>query len=347
MKKHDFGHVFSGRKIEMIVTLKKAILHIIAPGIDNSVYSEHELDLTDGITNAFIISHIEKMYDNPTLRTGTFSQNSGFKYLMCQYREGKESFADMSKSIAKKLSDGISQGEVCLPSDIIVCECVISERNVIAVLKCDNKSAISHRTNGSTNEIISFHALLPTATQKLGECAFIDLHDLSIKFKGKSVTIDGERLNLMSEVLLECDSELSVSEAFSKVQKLAKKVSEEYGGDTAETDARIKQAVKETPADEDTVSVGKITETVFGAAPAAKAEFSEKLKAAAVPQEIERVEYITKRANKKIKIVTDTGIEILMPSELYRDGENMVMNPNEDGTYTIEINNIREIENKS
>ena len=337
----------SGRKIEMIVTIKKAILHIIAPGIDNSLYSSSELDLTDGVTHAFIISHIEKMYDDPTLRTGTFSASSGFKYQMCQYREGKESFVEMSKAVAKKLSDGIAQGEVCLPSDIIVCECVISERDVIAVLKCDNKAVISHKTDGDKNEIVSYYSVLPTSTQKLGDCAFVDLRDLSIKFKGKSVTLDGERLNLMSEVLLECDSELSVSEAFSKVQKLAKKVSEEYGGDTAETDARIKQAVKETPADEDKVSLGKITETVFGAAPAAKAEFSEKLKAAAVPQEIEKVEYITKRANKKIKIVTDTGIEILMPSELYRDGENMVMNPNEDGTYTIEINNIREIENKS
>lgn len=331
----------------MIVTIKKAILHIIAPGIDNSVYSAEELDLTDGVTNAFIISHIEKMYDDPTLRTGTFSGSSGFKYLMCQYREGKESFTEMSKAIAKKLSDGISQGEVCLPSDIIVCECVISERDVIAVLKCDNRAVISHKTDGGKNEIVSYYSVLPTSTQKLGDCAFVDLQDLSIKFKGKTVTLDGERLNLMSEVLLECDSELSVSEAFSKVQKLAKKVSEEYGGDTAETDARIKQAVKETPADEDKVSIGKITETVFGAAPAAKAEFSEKIKQAAVPQEIEKVEYITKRANKKIKIVTDTGIEILMPSELYRDGENMIMNPNEDGTYTIEINNIREIENKS
>lgn len=331
----------------MIVTLKKAILHIIAPGIDNSLYSTEELDLTDGVTHAFIISHIEKMYEDPTLRTGTFSASSGFKYQMCQYREGKESFVEMSKAIAKKLSDGISQGEVCLPSDIIVCECVISERDVIAVLKCDNKAVISHKTDGDKNEIVSYYSVLPTSTQKLGDCAFVDLQDLSIKFKGKTVTLDGERLNLMSEVLLECDFELSVSEAFSKVQKLAKKVSEEYGGDTAETDARIKQAVKETPADEDKVSLGKITESVFGAAPAAKAEFSEKLKAAAVPQEIEKVEYITKRANKKIKIVTDTGIEILMPSELYRDGENMIMNPNEDGTYTIEINNIREIENKS
>ena len=331
----------------MIVTIKKAILHIIAPGIDNSLYSTEELDLTDGVTHAFIISHIEKMYDDPTLRTGTFSASSGFKYQMCRYREGKESFVEMSKAIAKKLSDGISQGEVCLPSDIIVCECVISERNVIAVLKCDNKAVISHKTDGDKNEIVSYYSVLPTSTQKLGDCAFVDLQDLSIKFKGKTVTLDGERLNLMSEVLLECDFELSVSEAFSKVQKLAKKVSEEYGGDTAETDARIKQAVKETPADEDKVSLGKITESVFGTAPAAKAEFSEKLKAAAVPQEIEKVEYITKRANKKIKIVTDTGIEILMPSELYRDGENMIMNPNEDGTYTIEINNIREIENKS
>ncbi len=335
----------------MIITLKKAILHIIAPGIDSSMYSATPLDLSDGATGAFIISHLEKLYDNATLRKGTFASNSGFKYHASQYKDGAVDFVEFSTIIAQKLQDGIAQSEIGLASDIIVCECIIKERRYIAVLKCDNKSGMSHRVitddDEVKNEIISFHAILPAATQKLSECAFVDIDDFTIRFKGKSVTVNGERLNLMSEVLLECDSELSVSETYSKVQNLAKKVSEEYGGDTVETDARIKQVVKEIPVDESKVEVSKITNAVFANAPAAKAEFEEKLKSASVPEAIERVEYITKKANKKIKILTDTEIEISMPAEFYKDGDNMEITRNGDGTVTIQLNNIREIINKS
>ena len=335
----------------MIITLNKAILHIIAPGIDTSMYSEAELDLSEGATGAFIIAHLEKLFDDATLRKGTFASNSGFKYHINEYKEGNTDFLEFSRTIAEKLQEGIAQGEIALASDIIVCECIIHERTYIAVLKCDNKSGISHKivrdNNEIKNEIISFHAILPPATQKLSECAFIELDGDELRFKGKNVTINGDRLNLMSEVLLECESELSVSETYSKVQTIAKKVSEEYGGDTVETDARIKKVVKETPIDEKAVEVSKITEAVFGAAPAARAEFEEKIRAAAVPETIERVEYITKKANKKIKIVTDNEIEILLPAEFYKDGDNMVINKNGDGTRTIEINNIREITNKS
>ena len=334
----------------MIITLKKAILHIIAPGIDTSMYSAKELDTSDASVDAFIISHLEKLYDNATLRKGEFSANSGFKYHIKQYKEGQTDFVEFSTVIAKKLQDGIAQSEIALASDIIVCECIIKERRYIAVLKCDNKSGMSHRvitdSDEVKNEIISFHAILPSATQKLSECAFVDIDDFSLQFKGKSVSLNGERLNLMSEVLLECESELSVSETYSKVQSIAKKVSEEYGADTVETDALIKQAVKETP-QEEKVEVKKISEAVFSAAPQAKAEFEEKLRAAAVPESIERVEYITKKANKKIKILTDTEIEISMPAEYYKDGDNMLITRGEDGTVSIQLNNIREIINKS
>lgn len=335
----------------MIVTIKKAILHIISPGIDSSMYSQSELDITDGATGAFIISHVEKMYDDAGLRTGTFSQNSGLKYHLRQYKSGETNFVELSTAIAQKLQEGIAQSEVGLCSDIIVCDSVIHERNHIIILKCDNKSGMSHRviSDGESlkTEIIGFHEILPSSTQKLSECAFIDLDDFTLRFKGKSVTLDGQRVNLMSDVLLECESELSVSETYSKVQSYAKKVSEDYGADTVETDARIKQVIKEAAIEEDKIDVARITESVFSTMPAAKAEFREKIKSANIPEEIEIVEYITKKANKKIKILTDNDMEILIPAEFYRDGENMIVEKNDDDTISIKLNNIRDIINKS
>ncbi len=334
----------------MIITLDKAIVHIIAPGIDTSVYSAKEIDTKDAGTVAFIISHIERLYHGANLRKGVFASNSGFKYHINEYKNERISFVEFSKAIAEKLQEGISQGEVALASDIIVSQCVIAERRYIVVLKCDNKSAMSHRVvaEGSDikNEIVHCHEILPSPTRSLGECAFIDLDDFSIRFKGKTVLVDGEKLNLMSDVLLECESEMSVSETYRKVQSIAKKVSENYGKDTVETDALIKKAVLEKP-EEETVEISDICETVFSSVPAAKAEFNENLRKSCVPETMEKVEYITKKANKKIKILTNTEIEISMPAEFYKDGDNVIITHEEDGTISIQLKNIREIINKS
>jgi len=335
----------------MIITLNKAIVHIIAPGIDTSMYSEAPLDLSDASVMAFILNHIEKVFDDPSMRPGTFSSNSGLKFHITEYIEERDDFVKLSTSIAQRLQEGISQAETSLPSDIIVCDCVIHERQVIAVLKCDNKTGHTHRVlqeDGMVkNEIINHYAILPPSSQKLAECAFIFADDLSIRFKGKSVTLDGERLNLISDVLLECESEISTKESFTKVEKAAKEVSEEYCGDTVAADAKLRKFIAESPIEEDSYEIEKIAEAVFEATPAAKAEFTQRMRDAEIPETIEKTDYIKKRAGKNIKIVTDTGIEISFPPEYYRDEENVSIINNDDGTVSIKINNVGSILNKS
>ena len=335
----------------MIITVNKAIVHIISPGIDNTIYSDCEIDLSEAPVSSYLIAHLEKMYEDPAMRTGEFSGNSGLKYHIAEYASGQTDFCELSENIAKRLQEGISQSEIALASDIIVCDCVIHERQMIAILKCDNKTGFTHRVvqaDGQIkNEIINYYAILPPVTQRLSDCAFIEVEDMSIKFKGKSVTLDGQKVNLMSDVLLECEYGISPKEALAKVQKTAKEVTEEYGGDTVAADVKIKQLIKNTPVDEDIVETEKIAEAVFEASPAAREEFIQKVREAEVPETIEKTDYVEKRIEKNIKIVTDTGIEISFPAEYYRDEENVNIINNDDGTISITINNISQILNKS
>lgn len=335
----------------MIITLNKAIVHIVAPGVETSMYSDKELDLTDASISSFILTRLEKMYTDPAMRSGEFSSNSGFRYHVSEYFAAKESFVEFSVNAAKRIQEGISQSESALASDIIVCDCIIHEKRNVVILKCDNKTGFTHRVSREDgavkNEIINYYSILPPATQRLSDCAFIDGEDFSIKFKGKSVTLDGQKMNLMSEVLLECNYGISTKESFSIIEKTAKAVTEEYGGDTVNTDAVIKRYIRNMPVDEDEVDTKAIADVVFETSPAAKDDFLEKTREAEVPEIIEKSEYIEKRAEKNIKIVTDTGIEISFPAEFYRDEENVSILNNDDGTISIQINNISQILNKS
>ncbi len=54
----------------------------------------------------------------------------------------------------------------------------------------------------------------------------------------------------------------------------------------------------------------------------------------------------TVRANKSHKIRTDTGIEIIVPSDFFNNSEYIEFISNEDGTISINIKNVGKIINR-
>ncbi|MCC8169912.1 MAG: nucleoid-associated protein, partial [Oscillospiraceae bacterium] len=239
----------------MIVSVKNAILHILDANSGMSVFSDAELDVSDASINNFITKHIEKTYEDAGLRKGEFTDNSGFKYHLKEYLNGETDLQHLSLFIAERVYDGIRSAENTESCDIIVCECIANEQPVLAVLKCDNKIGYTHQVtqdNGKVaNKLINHYAILPTVTQKISECAFINETAFSIKYAGKKRKIDGETTDLIADVLLECYFDISVKESINAVKKIAKKVTDDNGGDSIETSAKIKQFIVESIEDSD------------------------------------------------------------------------------------------------
>lgn len=336
----------------MIVSIKKAILHILDANSGISVFSDSELDISDASINNFITKHIEKIYDDAGLRNGEFSDNSGFKYHLTEYKNGEEDFVPFSVFAAERLYDAIKSAENTESCDIIVCECIANEKNTIAILKCDNKIGYTHQVlkdDGKiANALINHYAILPTTTQKISECAFIDLENFSIKFAGKKRKIDGESVDIIPDVLLECYFDISIRESINAVKKIAKKVTDENGGDSIETSAKIKKFVTENIEENDFeyMETEEIAKAVFDGRPVMREEFIEKIHEANVPERVEVNSYVTKKMGANIKLTTDIGVELSFPAEYYQDGKYIDIINNEDGTISIQINNIGELTNK-
>lgn len=334
----------------MIVGINKAILHILDGMSGMSVYSDRELDTSDASINNFITTHVEKCYDDPALRYGEFNDNSGIRYHIKQYVNGETEFADLSHRIAERIYEGIASSENPESCDIIVCDIAASEKPVIAVLKCDNKMGYTHRVDQGdseiSNSIINHYAILPTLSQRINECAFIGLDDLSIRYRSKKYKIDGESTDLIADVLLECAYDISPKESINAVTRLARKVTQDNGGDTIETAARMKEYVTENIEDMEYVEPEALASVVFDGRPAMKDEFIDKIHEAEVPDKIKMNKYVTKKLSSNVKLVTDIGVEIIFPAEFYRDSEHIEIINNDDGTLSVKINNIGEITNK-
>ena len=318
----------------MIASLKRAIVHILDANSGVSVYSEEELDVTDASINSFITKHIEKVFEDASMRNAEFSENSGFKYHLAEYIKDENYFITMSKFIAQRVYEGVTQSDKPDSSDLIVCDCMINERPLLAVLKCENKIGYTHQVlqdDGKVkNQIINHYAILPTTSQKIAECAFIFEDDFSIKYLGKKRKIDGETTDLIADVLLECIYDISSRESVNAVCKIAKKVTEENGGDTIETLSNTEQ----------------VADKIFDGKPGMKSEFIDKIEKANVPQKVEVNSYVTKKLASNVKIVTDIGVEVIFPAEYYQNNEYIEFINNDDGTISIQINNIGEVINK-
>ncbi|MDO5397078.1 MAG: nucleoid-associated protein [bacterium] len=334
----------------MIVGLEKAILHILDGMSGITMYSDDLLDVSDASVNNFITTHVEKSYDDPGIRSGEFKENSGILYHIKQYKSGGEEFVEMSKYIAERMYDGIAASEEPESCDVIIAHCVLSEKPVLAVLKCDNKIGFTHRVDheesGIKNSIINHYAILPALAQRINECAFISLDDMSIKYKGKKRKIDGESMDLIADVLLECVYDISPKESINAITKIAKTVTKEYGGDTIETASKMKEYITENFEEIEYVEPQKVAEKVFEGRPAMQDEFISKIREAEVPEKVELNKYVTKKLSSNIKMVTDIGVEISFPAEFYRDSEHIEIINNDDGTISVRINNIGEITNK-
>lgn len=335
----------------MIASLKKAILHILDASSGMMVLSDEALDVSDASINAFITKHIEKIFGDASLRKGEFAENSGFKQQLIEYIKEQDLIA-FSQFIAKRLYEGVSQSDSPDASDLIVCECSINEQEILAVLRCENKIGYTHQVMQEEgkikNQIINHYAILPTTAQKISECAFVDMGDMTVRYKGKKRSIDGEKTDLIADILLECIYDISPRESVNAVRKIAKEVTEENGGDSIETLSKIKEYITENVEEGENkfLETEKVAEKVFDGKPGMREEFKEKLEKAQVPQKVEVNQYVTSRLAKDVKLVTDIGVEISFPAEYYSNRDYIEFINNDDGTISIQINNIGEVTNK-
>ena len=335
----------------MIASLKKAVLHILDASSGVIVLSDEELDVTDVSINNFITKHIEKIYGDAALRKGEFAENSGFKYQITEYLKDDD-FIAFSQFAARRLYEGVAQSDAPDAADLIVCLFSEDDKDILGILRCENKIGYTHQVmqeDGKVkNQIINHYAILPTTAQKISECAFVELGDMKVRYKGKPRNIDSEKTDLIADILLECEYDISPRESVNAVRKIAKKVTEENGGDTLETLSKMKEYITESVEEGENkyIDTEKVADKLFDGRPGMREEFTEKLEKAQVPQKVEVNSYVTKKLSSNVKIVTDIGVEITFPAEYYTNSDYIEFRNNDDGTISISINNIGEVMNK-
>jgi len=333
----------------MVVLINKAILHILDFNSGLTIYSDAELALDDS-SEEFLIKHIEKSWGSQDAKPGTFYEDSRFQQQLSSYLKEEQSFIEFSRDVAKTLEDAFCHAEEMASMDIIVADVQIEDVRQIVIFKSDSHRGFIHQVNqtenGVQNEIINHYSIMPNTSQRMDEYAFINANTKAISLSAKRYTLDGNKIFVLPEILLECSLKPSQKEAIKDLEKTVAKVAEAYGQDGVAATAAVKNRMTETLQQKDELDMAEVGKEVFKENPSMQADFDAAIQEAGFTEPVKMDQEATLKKLCKHKLKTDTGIELTIPTDYFDNTEYVEFNNNEDGTLSITLKHISNITNR-
>lgn len=333
------------------IRIEKIIVHILDSMVGMPVLSDTEIDFGSDFAD-FIKEHIYKVASGDDIRTCSFyEKESEICHMLREYRD--EDFIPVSKKLAESLYT-IMNSNVDIPSaDLVIVKFHDRDAAYLGILKINLRSNYTHRTaaleEGNANQIVKFKAVFPSESQRLTEAAIIRLSDLQIRLVEKKYEVNGEKVNYFSYLFLKCNSSLSPKTKLNIVTKAIEKVQndnlDEYTACGAKM--RAKCIIQEELEKNGGFVVEELADRIFEEEPQMRNEFQERMEHYdMVKQEVIPQNETTVRKYQKQCLYTDTGIEIKIPMDRYKDSDSVEFITNPDGTVSVLIKNIGHLEAK-
>ena len=332
------------------IRLRSVILHILDSTQGEPILSDDCLEFGSELSE-FIKEHIAKIFAGDDSKKCEFHKNESEVYqILNEYDD--ERFVEISKELARNLYS-IMNANIDIPSaDLFVVRFVSDSLEYLALLKMNYKTMYTHRSvpteNMIRNEVFSYKELLPTEGQRLQEACVIRLNDLAVWLIEKKAEINGKKEDYFSELYLKCKTKLSDKKKLQIVQKAIESVNNEAfdEGDRYEPNMKAKAVICEQLNKNGGFVVEELGDLVFKDREDLRTAYQDKMEKYNLVKEdvLPQSESTTKRFQRQC-LVTDTGIEIKIPMDQY-ENDNVVFETNQDGSISLHIKNIGNINAK-
>lgn len=333
------------------VNIHKMILHVLDNSVGIPVLSEKEHPYNMDII-AFITTHIEKAFNDINAKKASFGiGDSLVKNIVLAVSENKDIFVEKTIEFANFMFNIMVENTTIPPCDLICTLFTMDDEMYLGFFIFNYKSSYIHyvdeSTEGRVNTIIKQKTALPGDNQKADEFIIISLQDYSILLKEKKYEINGEKEFYISKLMLNSEPELSDKEKVDIVNKVSKKIVKDYYEDDISKIAEIKNAIVESIEDTNSIDINYVKTKVFQNNIDLQNIYDEEIvKRGLTEKVIEVSENLEKKVPKTQKLVTDNGIEIKIPVSYLTTSENVEFINNPDGTISILLKNIKELQGK-
>jgi hypothetical protein len=333
----------------MDIYLKKAILSIVDRQSDTIIPSFTGLDLTKEYVRDFLIAKIAKV-SSAKAKTGQLAEDAPFGLLAKQV---EKSFEENNNQLFNYWYEKYSESEAAPSCDFIVALYEEDTQLYLAVLKINYQTAYTHfvamNENGSDNQLVLNQAILGSKTAKPDEGLLLNLETLTFELIEKAYVFSGEKKLYFSEEILQLTPTASLDDQVNLVKKAAEKISQEYNEESFQVVADVKEAFLTSFEETGQIDEEKIVEEVFKENISARLAFKEELhETGFVPNAplTKEAKQISQKKFNKQKFKMSNGIELIVPTDVFKNADLIEFVNNPDGTISVMIKNVEEVINK-
>jgi len=304
-------------------------------------YNEYIMDL-DGEMCQYMLQIFSRNFDNTSAKKSFFKEDSFIAQILPESVEGFDAFVDV---VADEIHT-LVQDAVDLPSGSgLFIWATVEEQPIIAFFKLNYQNKFSCLVDEEKKvKWQKTYKLLPNIASKDYDYFFINILDKKVWMSDTRCHVDNESINYMADRILQLEKALSKSEKETvKVIETAAldTIKECYKEEAPKKVFEYRSRVADDATDYGNISPMTLEQTVFADNEEAKNIYKEKLKELDISEKPVAIsKKTTRQLQKKQRIVTESGIEILVPIEYLEDESVFQYQQFESGKVSIVINDV-------
>ena len=320
--------------------IKRIVIHQFTPNDTELILSDQLLTITPRIDEYFR-KKLSKVFSDEAKR-GMFAEDNVFlSYL-------SDDLMESSVKIAQLWKEEFVISENQKTNDLVFIQFDKDGVEHFAFLRIALKENFTHISSDSKSPIKVTQNNLPSAAQTPDEALVINCSNHHYYLIEKRVKHNGSFANYFSENLLQVQPEQSVKKSIRMVEQTAQKIAESFQQDDFAFQSKMKAAIHKNLEEEQELSPEKLADQLFDSNLTARLTFVDELKES-IPEPIQVADIDHSRQTKKLenqKLSLSNGIQLIVPNNVYDDAESVEFIQNPNGTYSILIKNIEDIQNK-
>ena len=324
----------------MDIYIKKAIIHQFSPDDTELYLADKFLNITPKIEE-YLRKKIERVYSDEA-KTGMFEEDSPFLDLLT------DNLLESSASIANRWKEEFVMSENQKTNDLIFIEFSKEGVDHFAFLRIALRETLIHLGGEVDNPIKLTQNNLPGFGTGADEALVINLQSRKYYLIEKRIKYNGTFLNYFSDALLQVAPKISPKKSIKEIEKTANRIAENFNQDDFQFQSKVKSAIFNQLEEKNELSPEELANDLFDSNLTARLSFVDQVKEA-IPEPVRFDEIDASRQLKKFenqKLSLSNGIELLVPNHVYEDAESVEFIQNDNGTYSILIKNIEDIQSK-
>ena len=324
----------------MDIYIKKAIIHQFSPDDTELFLADKFLNITPKIEE-YLRKKVERVYSDDA-KTGIFEEDNPF------FNHIKEDLMETSVTIANLWKEEFSVSENQRTNDLVFVQFSKEGVDHFAFLRIALRETLTHLGGEVDNPIKLTQNNLPGFGTGADEALVVNLQSRKYHLIEKRIKYNGAFLNYFSENLIQAQPKISPKKSIKELEKTAQKIAETFNTDDFQFQSKVKSAIFNHLEENNELSHEKLANDLFDNNLTARLSFVDQVKEA-VPEPVQFDEIDASRQLKRFenqKLSLSNGIELIVPNSIYQDTASVEFIQNDNGTYSILIKNIEDIQSK-